>query len=139
MRRWGGLERTVSRHQRFANRRHYRVKPWTKYMEIYWGERAQAYVTPISEEEICIVVMGERAQDAIFSEAMVGLARIEGKVGESRIERQGTRGDQRDALALRRFISETSRWLATHREAWTRLPGKGCVWHFHRHPRSRKE
>lgn len=71
VRRWAGLEETVHRHQRFASRRHYRVRPWTNYMEIYWGPRAQGYVTPISKDQVCVVVMAERAQDANFEDALL--------------------------------------------------------------------
>lgn len=39
-------------------------------MEVYWGERAQAYVTPISSEEVCIVVMAENSADADFDAAL---------------------------------------------------------------------
>jgi len=35
-------------------------------LEIYWGHRAQAYVTPIGHEEVCIVVMAKRVEDAAF-------------------------------------------------------------------------
>ena len=67
VRRWSGLDATVRHHQRFAVRRHYRVRPWSEYMEIYWGQRAQAYVTSISLDEVCIVVLAEKSQDANFA------------------------------------------------------------------------
>jgi flavin-dependent dehydrogenase len=38
-------------------RRHYDVKPWTDYMEIYWSRNAQAYVTPVGQREICLVLI----------------------------------------------------------------------------------
>ena len=40
---------------RFAFRRHYRVAPWTRFMELHWGDRSQVYVTPVSHEEVCVV------------------------------------------------------------------------------------
>jgi flavin-dependent dehydrogenase len=66
VRRWSGLDPAARQSQRYATRRHYRVRPWTDRVEIYWGNRAQAYVTPIGREEVCIVVMAERAVDAAF-------------------------------------------------------------------------
>ena len=51
-------------------RRHYRVSPWNEFMEIHWGPRAQAYVTPISGQEVCIVTMAEKAEDAEFEGAL---------------------------------------------------------------------
>jgi menaquinone-9 beta-reductase len=70
VRRWTDLNATVHSNQRMASRRHYRVRPWTEYMEIHWGSREQAYVTPISSEEVCIVVMGDTAEDVDFDRAL---------------------------------------------------------------------
>lgn len=38
VRRWSGLETGKGGKQRHAVRRHYRVKPWSSYMEIHWGK-----------------------------------------------------------------------------------------------------
>ena len=70
VRRWSGLNATSHRHERFAIRRHYRVKPWTEFMEIYWGPRAQGYVTPISSEEVSVVVLAENLKDANFQRSL---------------------------------------------------------------------
>lgn len=66
VRRWLALDAAVHSSQRVASRRHYRVRPWMEFMEIYWSSRSQAYVTPISGDEVCIVSMGETAADASF-------------------------------------------------------------------------
>ena len=76
VRRWSRLGAAWQRKPRSANRRHYRIRPWTDYMEIHWGERAQAYVTPISGEEVCVVVMAEEAGQANFEEALEGLPEL---------------------------------------------------------------
>ncbi|HEY4843314.1 MAG TPA: NAD(P)/FAD-dependent oxidoreductase [Terriglobales bacterium] len=39
---------------RFAFRRHYRVAPWSDFMELHWGRHSQVYVTPIGREEVCV-------------------------------------------------------------------------------------
>jgi flavin-dependent dehydrogenase len=70
VRRWSELNATEIFSQRVASRRHYRVRPWTEYMEIYWSPRAQAYVTPISRDEVCVVVLGEAAGDADFEQTL---------------------------------------------------------------------
>ena len=56
VRRWCGLDGPFPRRTRYAFRAHYRVRPWTDHMELYWGRNAQAYVTPVSEEELCVVL-----------------------------------------------------------------------------------
>ena len=57
VRRWCGLERPVMTKPRFAFRRHYRVRPWTNCVEVYWGRNAQVYVTPVSQQDVCLVQM----------------------------------------------------------------------------------
>jgi flavin-dependent dehydrogenase len=57
VKRWSGLQSISRQESRFAQRRHYRVKPWTDYVEIHWGERMQAYVTPLGSEETCVVLV----------------------------------------------------------------------------------
>lgn len=76
VRRWLGLNIRERYSHRMASRRHYRMRPWTEYMEIYWGPRAQAYVTPISREEVCIVVLGETAEDTDFERALDTLPQL---------------------------------------------------------------
>ncbi len=61
VRRWTGLEAHARRECRYAFRRHYRVKPWSDFMEVHWGEKAQAYVTPVGEEEVCVVLISRAA------------------------------------------------------------------------------
>ena len=70
VRRWIGLESSTSNGQRFASRRHYRIKPWSNYMEIHWAGMTQAYVTPIGEEEVCVVVMAEMPARGLFEAAL---------------------------------------------------------------------
>jgi flavin-dependent dehydrogenase len=70
VRRWIGLESSARAGQRYASRRHYRVKPWSSYMEIHWAGKAQAYVTPIGEDEICVVVMAETPARGLFETAL---------------------------------------------------------------------
>jgi 2-polyprenyl-6-methoxyphenol hydroxylase-like FAD-dependent oxidoreductase len=57
VRRWTGLDANSRQEVRFAQRRHYRVKAWTDCMEIHWGHEAQAYVTPLSNDETCVALI----------------------------------------------------------------------------------
>jgi flavin-dependent dehydrogenase len=61
VRKWSGLETRTEGNRRFAHRQHYRVAPWTDFLEIYWGEHAQAYVTPVSQQEIGVVTVSRLA------------------------------------------------------------------------------
>jgi flavin-dependent dehydrogenase len=57
VRKWAGLESSARKDCRYAIRRHYRIAPWSEFMEIYWGARAQVYVTPVDRNEVCVVVI----------------------------------------------------------------------------------
>jgi len=61
VRRWCGLESPALARPRYAFRRHYRIAPWGDCMEIYWGRKAQAYVTPVSNQEVCVVMISRNA------------------------------------------------------------------------------
>src|SRR3984957_2698657 len=43
--------------RRFGARCHYRVKPWSRMVEVHWGDLGQAYITPVGEEEICVATV----------------------------------------------------------------------------------
>jgi flavin-dependent dehydrogenase len=60
VRRWAGLETNVSHQARFAFRRHYRARAWSNCTEFHWLGDAQAYVTPIGPEEICIALISNQ-------------------------------------------------------------------------------
>lgn len=59
VRKWTGLEPASGAQYRYASRRHYGVKPWTEYMELYWGQGQQVYVTPVGPAEVCVVVISD--------------------------------------------------------------------------------
>jgi flavin-dependent dehydrogenase len=61
VRKWSGLDARMRSERRYAFRRHYRVRPWSDFMEIYWGENVQAYVTPVDQEEVCVVLISRQA------------------------------------------------------------------------------
>jgi flavin-dependent dehydrogenase len=69
VRRWARLDACRRDSRRFGFRRHYRVAPWTEYMEIHWGEGCQLYVTPISACEVCVVLIS-RDQHLRLDEAL---------------------------------------------------------------------
>lgn len=55
VRRRAGLEAIRRRSHRYAVRGHYRVPPWSDFVEVHWGPRGQFYVTPVGPQEVCIV------------------------------------------------------------------------------------
>jgi menaquinone-9 beta-reductase len=57
VRRWANLDAMRSESFRYGFRRHYRVPPWTDFMEIYWGPGCQMYVSPVGENEVCAALI----------------------------------------------------------------------------------
>jgi len=62
VRRWIGLGANAGQEMRFAQRQHFRVKAWTDCMEIHWGQKAQAYVTPLGRDETCVSLISRDSQ-----------------------------------------------------------------------------
>jgi flavin-dependent dehydrogenase len=44
--------------RRIGLRQHFRVPPWTDFVEVYWRHGTQAYVTPVAADEVCVAVLG---------------------------------------------------------------------------------
>jgi len=59
VRSWANLDAHHRLSHRFAFRRHYRIQPWSDFMELYWGRACQVYVTPVGREEVCVAVISQ--------------------------------------------------------------------------------
>jgi flavin-dependent dehydrogenase len=57
IRKWSGLGPRRMRSARFGFRCHYAIPPWSDFVEVYWGEHCQIYVTPTGPDEICLAVL----------------------------------------------------------------------------------
>jgi menaquinone-9 beta-reductase len=52
-----GLNAASCQSSRFGFRRHYRISPWTDFVEVHWGARCQIYVTPVSGDEVGVALL----------------------------------------------------------------------------------
>ena len=84
VRRWSGLEAGSRRKARFACRRHYRVNSWTDCVEIYWGEKVQAYVTPLGPEETCVVLVSAEPR-VRFEKALNEFPRLAARLADAQL------------------------------------------------------
>jgi menaquinone-9 beta-reductase len=83
---------------RFGFRRHYRVAPWTNFMELHWGRHCQVYVTPVSREEVCLAMVSASRK-----------IRLEEALGEfpelsARLENAECRSSERGAITVTRRL-----------------------------------
>ena len=69
-----GLDAASSESVRFGFRRHYRISPWTDFVEVHWGSRCQVYVTPVSRDEVGVALLCTRLPPSIG----YGVARVSG-------------------------------------------------------------
>jgi flavin-dependent dehydrogenase len=74
-----GQGKVLSR--RFGTRCHYRAKPWSRMVEVHWGDLGQAYITPVGAEEICVATVAHDPAtrlEAVLSGLPALRARLEG-------------------------------------------------------------
>lgn len=57
VREWSGLSGRPAKRQRFGARRHYRLAPWSSFVEVYWREGCEAYVTPVDDDLVGVALL----------------------------------------------------------------------------------
>ncbi len=87
-RRWCGLDASLRGDVRFAQRRHYRVKPWTDCVEVHWGRKMQAYVTPLGNDETCVALIS-RDPRVRFAEAWKEFPRLSDNLSNAQVSSVG--------------------------------------------------
>lgn len=102
VRRWAGLNVFRRNSQRFSYRRHFRIAPWSQYMEIHWGKRCQFYVTPVSAEEVCLVLM-TRDQHQRVADALPGFPLL-----DARLKNVSAVTSERGAYAVTRKLRKVT-------------------------------
>lgn len=73
VRRWAGLDAAYREDRRYGFRRHFRVADPGDFMELHWGDPGQLYITPVSERELCVVLIS-RDQKMRLSAALPAFA-----------------------------------------------------------------
>lgn len=57
---WAGLTDASVHSRRIGLRQHYAITPWTDFVEVYWSNFGQAYITPNSSNEICVAFIANK-------------------------------------------------------------------------------
>jgi flavin-dependent dehydrogenase len=97
VRRWAGLDACHHDSRRFGFRRHYHVAPWSRHMEIHWGDGCQLYVTPVGATEVCVVLIS-RNQHRRLEDALPGFPEVQRRLAAgtpSNLERGGITASRR--------------------------------------------
>jgi flavin-dependent dehydrogenase len=111
VRKWAGLESSVRNDCRYAIRRHYRMAPWSEFMEIYWGLRAQAYVTPVDRNEVCVVLIS-RERGMNFGSVERQFPKL-----AARLKSASLTGAERGAVTMMQKLRRVYRQPIAHQQA----------------------
>lgn len=84
VRRWARMAPTWSSAPRIGLRQHFRLRPWTDFVEVYWRRETQVYVTPVGPGEICIALIGNAGL------RMTDLANLFSALGQRLADAQST-------------------------------------------------
>lgn len=57
LRRELGLDGPATAVRRYGQRRHYRIDPWTGFVEVHWSRHGEAYVTPLGDGSVGVAVL----------------------------------------------------------------------------------
>ncbi len=97
-----GIGRVRSEQRRFGFRQHFAVQPWTEYVEVYWGDCGQVYVTPVAANEVCVALITSNPHvrlDHIESSFPALAKRLRGVLRSSRMQGALTATRQLDAVS----------------------------------------
>ena len=129
VRRWSGLSGPSRGRPRFGVRRHYRIAPWSDDVEVYWGERCEAYVWGAAQDEVGVAMLwsGEKSDfDRLLTRFPELAHRLDGATVTSR-DRGAGPFDQRPRRLHRGPVALVGD-AAGYRDAIT---GEGLALAFH--------
>ena len=98
VRQWSGLDALTKEKVRFGFRRHYRVAPWSEYMELYWGQGCQVYVTPVAPDLVCVASISPDPRLRLAG-ALAQFPTLEARLARGRAE-----GPERGAVSAMRRL-----------------------------------
>jgi flavin-dependent dehydrogenase len=129
VRRAAGLDAASREFRRFGFRRHYRVSPWTDFVEVHWGSRCQLYVTPVSQDEIGIAMLSRDSHlrlDSALMEFPELQRRLQGAEASS-----AERGSMTVSRRLRRVFHDHTILIGDASGSVDAITGEGLSLSFH--------
>ena len=70
-----GLARRSRDAPRYGVRRHFALRPWSSFVEVHWGDAAEAYVTPVGPNELGVALLWSGGKHR-FDELMLRFPRL---------------------------------------------------------------
>jgi flavin-dependent dehydrogenase len=82
LRRGAGLESPRARApMRYGVRRHFALPPWTDFVEVYWSEGLEAYVTPVGPRSVNVAFLRDRESNGDFEALLARFPSLREKIG----------------------------------------------------------
>jgi flavin-dependent dehydrogenase len=135
VRKRAGLERPARGRRRFGVRRHYRVTPWSPFVEVHWSERAEAYVTPAGPGRVGVAMLWD-GDGSSFDDLLRRFPQLERRL-------DGAAHDSGDAPAPAAAAAPPARGATASRVGdaagyLDALTGEGLTLAFRQRPRARR-
>jgi flavin-dependent dehydrogenase len=84
LRKAAGLEvPQVRAHLRYGIRRHFALPPWSDFVEVYWTEGVEAYVTPVGPRSVNVAFLRAREATEDFDGLLARFPSLREKIGEA--------------------------------------------------------
>jgi flavin-dependent dehydrogenase len=100
-----GLAAPPAARRRFGVRKHFRIAPWSEYVEVHWADGAEAYVTPVARDEVGVALLWSGAS-ARYPELLARFPALEARVASAEIASETNGAGPFWQRATRRFASE---------------------------------
>jgi len=128
VRKWAGLDDARKSSARYGFRTHYRVAPWSEYVEIHWGTHGQLYITPVAPDCVCVIYI---TRDPRFDRANVldSFPEIKPRLSGAEIASQ-QRGAVSATRKLRRVATETVALVGDASGSADAITGEGLAVSF---------
>jgi menaquinone-9 beta-reductase len=129
VRRWASLDAGWVRTQRIGFRRHYRIAPWSEFVEVHWCDLGQAYVTPVGEDEICVAAI-TRKRGIKLDSILEQLPRLHARLG-NQFAMGRDRGARTSTRRLRRVTRGHVALIGDASGSADAITGSGLASAFH--------
>jgi len=89
VRRAAGLERPLRGRRRYGVRRHVQMSPWSDLVEVYWSDRAEAYVTPVGRRSVNVAFLWHEhalPEKVSFEALLEAFPELRERIGDAPVE-----------------------------------------------------
>lgn len=66
---------SAGRKKRYGLRQHFRLPPWSEFIDVHYTEKAEIYITPVADDEVGVAILGEKGLS--LSKALSAVPQLE--------------------------------------------------------------